>query len=174
MCLFLSILFSMLWTSFCWELERVLIKNGDASWYNLVRLECMTVSYLTGSCSLEWGYFGPMSRTGWFPTIAGCCSMTSLLTAYTTNSRLLICLSFEFQHSIMICFSGRDLETCWWKVLFPQLFLDLILWSSIRLYRQLKKLYTLVMPWLYSGLTNIPFLSGHETLMFLVLCLVYA
>ena len=61
----------MLWTKFCLELERVLLKIGDASWFDLVRLEYMTVFSYTysGACSLTWGYYWPTSLNRVIPKI---------------------------------------------------------------------------------------------------------
>ena len=118
--MFISVHFiSMLWTSFCWELERVLFKNGDASWYNLVRLECMSVSYLWVPVSLEWGYSGPMREQGGSQSFAGCCSMTSLLTAYTTNQDFWYAYFLSSSTQLWSELSGRGLETCLWKFFSP-------------------------------------------------------
>ena len=123
----------------------------------------MYVSFLSvGSCFSWMRVLRTHERSGWFPFICWVLFNDQSINSLYNKSRLLICLFFEFQHSIMIWAFWQGSRNLLMKVLFPKLFLDLNLWSSIRLCRQLKSYY--------SGyalnafrFNQIYLLPGHET-----------
>ena len=134
----------------------------------------MYVSFLSvGSCFSWMRVLRTHERAGWFPIICWMLFNDQSINSLYNKSRLLICLFFEFQHSIMIWAFWQGSRNLLMKVLFPKLFLDLNLWSSIRLCRQLKVI-TLVMPWMHSGLTKFTSFLDMKHLMFLVLILFLA
>ena len=118
----------MLWTKFCLELERVLLKIGDASWFDLVRLEYMTVFSYTysGACSLTWGYYWPTSLNRVIPKIMLDAVQWPLYEQPLQDIKTPDILSSEFQPSlgpVFLVWVYRLLENSFFQ--FTKLFLDL-------------------------------------------------